>query len=1438
MKLFGPTTKEIVRGDIWPRIFKGITRENKTFCGPHTVQIDLTDICNNSCIACWVHSPLLDEREIFPGGKKELPFDLVEQLLSHLNKMGTREIILSGSGEPFMYPKIKRVIELIKGYGMYLNIITNATLINKETAEFIVDHKVDLITASVWAGSPEAYVSTHPDRSAKDFDILKRNLKYLSCYKDETGLSLPHTKIYNVLCNKNYKDIEHMMDFARDVDADFIEFQIVDIMKGKTDSLLLDGNMREEVSRSFDRLIKKNELIKWQYVDLENYDRYKIEDFGKLWKNSRPDFFILERGHNIICPEGNLCVKGEGTKILLPPGHYQQLNFKFFFDRDQCDKCQRLKQCFPEKDYALNVKLLNFLGVETFFRRIRSAKAEEGFYEDRVVAFPCYIGWYYARILTSGDVIPCCKAYLHPLGNILKNPFSKIWNSEAYREFRTKAKKTSKKDPYFQKINCVKSCDNWGMNEEIHNRFISFGNANKGSGARKSIKEIVINANDYIHGNLNPGKHDFGANLLIDGGKGSGFAYYTFTIYEDGVYDIWSRYASNELRPVDIAINRDTVKKGGLGSVTGGWTPDFLKWFKEFTIELKKGDYLFEIRSGNPIPHIEKFVLFKTGNTPAFISREQNPPYLKMIYDRIRKRGVSDFLNKVRHYLSPRHLRDRYIEALGIYDGGHGYKGPFHVQIDLTNNCNNNCIACWCNSPLLKETKLSEEQKKQYLPVALVKELLDEAVRGGATEIYYSGSGEPFTHPNIMEILEYSKKKNLICHVNTNFTVMDKEKLGTLIKIGLDFLTVSTWSATPETYARTHPNKSREDFCRIRENLIYLNTKKKDKPYIKLYNVLFNMNYSEVEKMVDFAAETKSESLEFTLVDTIPNATDALVLDEKQTEELKKSLNRIKSRLNKQNRARNTNVLIFQFDQFLRRVCDAEDVQDAKYDRNIIDSMPCYIGWLFARVIPNGEVHSCLKAHRIPTGSLYDKRFLEIWNSDRQGYFRKKTKVYKKDDPFFRSIGNDCNIKEAGCYKSCDDIGRNTWMHSRMQILSLPEQLVINGIAKSLKFARKIKAGKKKPHHKDYHADPLMAGILHGRKAFRGPEQVVIDPTNRCNLKCVSCWLYSPMLTKDKPSSDWLKKEFPSRAIFGLIDDLADMRTKRIRFTGGGEPFMHRDLMAMIEYARQKGLQVGITTNFGLVSKEDIKKLLALGIEELCISIWASNPDFYKKIHPQVPAEYFEKLKGNLALLKGLKKDKPRVTFANVLMNSNISDFTDMYDFAVDYGADAVYYTLVDVFKDQTDSLLLREGDRKELLCKAYELQKRNKKDRIELEFFNGFLRRVSKTDEDFKKGEYDKNDIDRIPCYVGWIFTRILADGSVVPCCRGVKKVMGNINEKSFKDIWYSEIYDEFRGKAKYLHKDDGYFRGIGCVKECDNLMHNEAMHGRVCRDMICKKA
>ena len=382
-------------------------------------------------------------------------------------------------------------------------------------------------------------------------------------------------------------------------------------------------------------------------------------------------------------------------------------------------------------------------------------------------------------------------------------------------------------------------------------------------------------------------------------------------------------------------------------------------------------------------------------------------------------------------------IKKRWLNVLGVYHGSRAFKGPDCVQIDLTSNCNNNCISCWCNSPLLEERAYKGAKKHKTLPTQLVFSLLDELAGMGTRELYFSGGGEPFMHPDILPVLAHAKGLSLACCVNTNFTLVTDKVVRQLVDMSLDALTVSVWAATPKTYAVTHPNKDEATFYRIKDTLKMLNSLKKNgRPFIKVYNVISNLNYREVEQMVEFAEETGSEAVEFTVVDTIPGATDKLVLDQDQRLEILAQCERILKRNNK------VQVLM---EHFMRRLSDA-CADQAQYDSGFLGKSPCYVGWVFSRIMPDGDVNFCLKAHRIPVGNLYENSFHEIWNSAKQKEFRQKALKFDPTDGFFQLIGNDKDCK-MGCYKSCDDLGRNRQVQQQLGALSLPEKILLKTLA-------------------------------------------------------------------------------------------------------------------------------------------------------------------------------------------------------------------------------------------------------------------------------------------------------------------------------------------------------------------------------------------------------
>jgi radical SAM superfamily enzyme YgiQ (UPF0313 family)/MoaA/NifB/PqqE/SkfB family radical SAM enzyme len=417
--------------------------------------------------------------------------------------------------------------------------------------------------------------------------------------------------------------------------------------------------------------------------------------------------------------------------------------------------------------------------------------------------------------------------------------------------------------------------------------------------------------------------------------------------------------------------------------------------------------------------------------------------YLKIIVTSIRENKFSTTVSKLLKFLYPERLKGYYLEMLGIKDGQAAYKGPDFLHIDLTNKCNNDCIGCWCNSPLLGNKKIGEIDKNKTLSYDLLKDLIKEARNLGTRRVAFGGGGEPMMHPDFLSIINYAKMNGLECYVSTNFSLADREILDKLIRLRLAEVAVSVWAATEETYCLVHNNKTAETFRAIKDNLVYLNTKKNSHLKVKICNVITKLNFFELEKMFEFAIETKSDIVEFTVIDIVPDKTEHLLLNSHERKCVIKSCENIRKKL----LVRNNKIKISNFDLFIRRISNP-DSEYGIYDSDIVHRIPCYAGWTFSRVSANGDVNFCLKSHRLPVGNIYRDKFSNIWNSSLQGELRKKALLKKKDD-FFRMVGNGDDAGRIGCERVCDDIVRNIYTHNKFMSLTLYEKMMLEILRKS-----------------------------------------------------------------------------------------------------------------------------------------------------------------------------------------------------------------------------------------------------------------------------------------------------------------------------------------------------------------------------------------------------
>ncbi len=375
------------------------------------------------------------------------------------------------------------------------------------------------------------------------------------------------------------------------------------------------------------------------------------------------------------------------------------------------------------------------------------------------------------------------------------------------------------------------------------------------------------------------------------------------------------------------------------------------------------------------------------------------------------------------------------------------YCGPWNVQIDLTNRCNNDCIACWCNSPFLGDKAMKEEVKKQHLTYETAINLIDELADLGTRDIYFTGGGEPFMHPRILDIMRHVKQRGMRLGMSTNFTLVTKEKAEELVDIGIDHMNLSMWAATPEMYVIQHPSKNEDTFRRMSESIDYIYKLKKKtlfrRPKLGMYNVINASNCMEVTDMLEFAFKHKMDDISYVPVDTIPDGTDKIQLKQKHRDILKEQVVELAAKAREFKKKYKHSVTFTNLDVFTQRIT-SEGVEQSNYDTELLSTLPsCYAGWSFARVLANGDVNSCLKSFKIPIGNIKKDSFTDIWFGEKQKEFRKHTIDYDINDPYFKQMGNDMLTQEQGCYKCCDNLGINMSIHKQMEKINPPRKLLI-----------------------------------------------------------------------------------------------------------------------------------------------------------------------------------------------------------------------------------------------------------------------------------------------------------------------------------------------------------------------------------------------------------
>ena len=284
----------------------------------------------------------------------------------------------------------------------------------------------------------------------------------------------------------------------------------------------------------------------------------------------------------------------------------------------------------------------------------------------------------------------------------------------------------------------------------------------------------------------------------------------------------------------------------------------------------------------------------------------------------------------------------------------------------------------------------------------------------------------------------------------------------------------------------------------------------------------------------------------------------------------------------------------------------------------------------------------------------------------------------------------------------------------------------------------------------------------------------------QCNLKCPHCYINA---TDKKPINELTTEEAKN-----LIDQICEV-SKPLLILSGGEPLLRPDIYELIRYGASKGLKMGLGSNGSLIDDAAAKKLKEAGIETVSISLDSHIPEQHDE---------FRGVKGSwekaVNAIKALRKNGVLVQVNTTLTQQNYDQIDDIMSLAESIGVENFHLfflvptgrgvKIADISPAKYESMI------KTTFAKASR-HKLNVRPSCAPQFM-----RIAK-DMGLDMSRWIRG------CIAGLYYCRVYPNGDITPCPYLPIK-LGNIREKTFKEIWFNaemfkilRDFDALKGKC-----------------------------------------
>jgi MoaA/NifB/PqqE/SkfB family radical SAM enzyme len=329
------------------------------------------------------------------------------------------------------------------------------------------------------------------------------------------------------------------------------------------------------------------------------------------------------------------------------------------------------------------------------------------------------------------------------------------------------------------------------------------------------------------------------------------------------------------------------------------------------------------------------------------------------------------------------------------------------------------------------------------------------------------------------------------------------------------------------------------------------------------------------------------------------------------------------------------------------------------------------------------------------------------------------------------------------------------------------------------------------------------------------PIKYYIETTQKCNLDCIIC---------DHKFSSAKGRDFPPE-LFKKIKPLLK-KAEEVNFYFFGEPLLSKNLKKFLDETKNFKFLPKIFTNGTIISNEMLDYFDKRGVF-VNVSLEAANPKIYEKIRRGASFKQFmSNLKKYAEEYKHRKNDRFHVRLSCTIAINWVSEIPKIIELAHKLGIRDVFFGAIDRGEKSKMHLTCNVEKTLYYFKKGKELA-----DKYRIRFscprkIGYAVIKENNNWKDFKLpiDEYSPKYVEDFnpnpltnDCAYPWIETIIRANGDVVSCCQR-KHVMGNLFEKTFRDIWNGEEYKKMREQENFR-----YCMGGKCNMVCYSIWSHQ---------------